>query len=78
MLRREFGVTDKELLDEWDFWQAVGFMEAASDLLEAINAPPDAPSRVNPDAHVVDARKRVSVDQLKMLGFSVAEEGGGE
>lgn len=53
-------------------------MEAASDLLEAINAPPDAPSRVNPDAHVVDARKRVSVDQLKVLGFNIAEGGRSE
>lgn len=76
MLRREFGLTEEELLDKWDFWQTVGYMDAATDILEVLNQEPNPASSVNPEAQVLDARKTITSDQLKILGFNVAEEGG--
>jgi hypothetical protein len=70
ILRREFGITDEDLFERWDYWQATTYMEAASEVLEALNAPTEE----KPQEGV--AVKDTSLDDLESLGFNVVRKGG--
>jgi len=53
-------------------------MDAATEILDELNREPTPSSSTpKPEAHVIDARKSyVGAEQLKMMGFNIAEKGG--
>ncbi len=73
IFRREFNVTEEDLFDRWDFWQAEGYMEAAWEILGHING--DEGKRRDPAANrrdrgdVIDARRRRPIWTTQELGF---------
>ena len=68
LLRKEFGITEDDLLERWDYWKSDAFMEAAWELIEALNGSPEK----NRDETAIDLRrKKASPADLRAMGFAV-------
>lgn len=68
-MRREFGITEEDLLDRWDYWQTSALVEAAWEVLDALN-PGETTAPGTGEA--LDLRSgKVGAEDLRARGFVV-------
>jgi hypothetical protein len=67
-----FGVTPREIFQEWTYWQFDAYMQAAEELLSKQEGGGDRTTRTA-DGRSVQDGSNASADQLRAMGIPIME-----